>query len=185
MRQAFRNARQSVVRLRRAAGGLTLIELLIVLSIMGVLASIVMHNVTGMASQGKDRAYLEDRNNMQKAVDTYYANYQSSYPTRNTLPGPTGNIPTNTAYIDFFRLLSIGKLLTFPESAGPWNNVSEAGGFGDSPFIGCVTSGNGSVTLSGSCVPGAGSYSWWVDGFGRAKSQNTQGQTNTFNGRYP
>lgn len=158
-------------------------ELLIVLSIMGVLASIALQNVTGMASQGKDRAFIEDRGNMQKAADTYYTEYGKFYPTRNTLAGPT--TVTISAYIDFFRLLTIGKLLTPPESAGPWNNVSEDGGFGDSPFTGCSTNGNGSIATTVTRTAGSGSHSWWIDAFGRARSQNTEGQTNRCNGRYP
>lgn len=160
--------------------GLTLIELLIVLSILGVLAAIVLGNVTGMSSQGKDTSFEEDENNMQKASDTYYSQYKNFYPTRNLSGSST---ITNSAYIDFFRLLSIGKLLTAPQSAGSWNNVSSAAGFGSATP--CSAAANGEVQSINSCSPGLGSYSWWVDNTGKVHSQNTAGQTDTFNGRYP
>ncbi len=172
-------------KLWRARAGLTLIELLIVLSILGVLAAIVLGNVTGMSSSGKESSFQEDQNSMQKASDSYYSQYKNSYPTRNLLAASATAV-TSTAYIDFFRLLSQGKLLAAPQSAGPGNNVNKTVGFGDSPFSGCGATALPALTIpSGSCTAGLGSYIWWVDNAGVVHSQNTAGVTDAYNGRYP
>ncbi len=165
----------------RDRAGLTLVELLIVLSILGVLVAIVLGNVTGMSSQGKEQSFLEDQNGMQKASDAYYSQYKNSYPTRN-LAGTVA--VANTSYIDFARLTQAGKMLNAPQSAGAFNNIG-ATSFGDSPFTGCSTAAIGTITVVGGCTPGLGSYHWWVDNAGEVHSQNTAAQTDTFNGRYP
>ncbi|MDP2919571.1 MAG: prepilin-type N-terminal cleavage/methylation domain-containing protein [Dehalococcoidia bacterium] len=56
---------------RRGQKGFTLIELVIVLAVIGVLAAIVIPNVSGFVGRGKERAWEADRNILQAAVDAY------------------------------------------------------------------------------------------------------------------
>jgi general secretion pathway protein G len=58
-------------RRRRAESGFTLIELLVVIAILGVLAGIVIFNVTGVTDRGAVAACNTEINTVQTAVDTY------------------------------------------------------------------------------------------------------------------
>lgn len=68
-----------VARRRGPQGGFTLIELLVVIAVLGVLAAIVIFNVTGVANKGKQNACQTDKQTVQTAVDAYY-NDHNSYP---------------------------------------------------------------------------------------------------------
>lgn len=150
--------------LRRVAGGqqgITLVELLIVLSILGVLSSIVAANVTGGTTKGRDKAWVADNDGIQAAVENYYS-IMNAYPT---IGGGLGYITvTNNAYIDFYYLHRGQQLRKPPASAGPAN------------FVSVWTAGT---------TPGSGSYNWWVEVGGKLHSQNTDGQKDVFNGLYP
>lgn len=56
---------------RRGQKGFTLIELVIILAVLGVLAAIVIPNVSGFLGRGKERAWEADRNILQAAVDAW------------------------------------------------------------------------------------------------------------------
>jgi len=69
--------------------GYTLVELLVVIAILGVLIAIVVPNVTGFLSAGKQQAYEADRAILQQTVDAYYAlNIPNRYPVLQELPAP-------------------------------------------------------------------------------------------------
>jgi len=51
--------------------GFTLIEILVVLAVLGVLAAVVVPNVTGFLGRGKDRGWEADRRLLQGAVDAW------------------------------------------------------------------------------------------------------------------
>ena len=50
-------------------GGFTLIELLVVVTILGVLAAVVMTNVSKFAGEGETQANLTEYDNMQTGID--------------------------------------------------------------------------------------------------------------------
>lgn len=68
-------------RIRRARRdeGFTLIEVLVVISILGVLAGIVVFAVAGVTDRGKTSACKTDKATVQTAVQAYYA-VNSAYP---------------------------------------------------------------------------------------------------------
>ena len=65
--------------------GFTLIEILIVLAVMAVLAAVVIPNVAGFLSRGKERAFDADRRILQSAVDAW----RSDVGARSGNPWPT------------------------------------------------------------------------------------------------
>ena len=86
--------------------GFTLIELLVVIAIIGVLAAVIMVNLSGVRSKGNDAKRVSDVKNILLAVGLYY-NDNNQYPTSltdlvpNYLPSeprdPAGNAYGYTA----------------------------------------------------------------------------------------
>lgn len=125
--------------------GFTLIEILIVLAVLGILAAVVVPNMTGFLGRGKDRSYEADQRVVQTAVDAYYTDTLTrpgspKYPTGN---GTSGSASTST-YINMTHLVSGNYLKNVPQSASADN-------------------------------PGAsgGSYSWYIDANGLVQSSPT------------
>ncbi len=55
--------------------GFTLVELLIVIVILGILATVVVFSVRGITDQGKENACETDERTLEVAVESYYAKY--------------------------------------------------------------------------------------------------------------
>jgi type IV pilus assembly protein PilA len=68
-----RFVKQRTARFNRAEGGFTLVELLIVIAILGVLAAIVLPNVTGLANSGQTEAAKAELSIVQTAMDVMMA----------------------------------------------------------------------------------------------------------------
>jgi prepilin-type N-terminal cleavage/methylation domain-containing protein len=61
--------------------GFTLIELLVVISIIGVLATLLLANVSGVRERGRDAQRKSDINQIQKALEIYKASLSApAYP---------------------------------------------------------------------------------------------------------
>ncbi len=63
--------------------GFTLVELLIVIVILGILATVVVFSVQGITDQGKDNACDTDVRTMEVALESYFAKYGSAGGTPN------------------------------------------------------------------------------------------------------
>ena len=74
--------------------GFTLIELLVVIAILGVLAAVVVPNVSRFMGQGKGEAGLTELHSIQTAVTALMADQN---PSLTTIPGtlPTAAAPSN------------------------------------------------------------------------------------------
>ncbi len=55
--------------------GFTLVELLIVIVILGILATVTVFAVRGITDQGQTSACNADKKTMQTAVEAYYAQF--------------------------------------------------------------------------------------------------------------
>ena len=99
-----------MMSLRRDERGFTLVELLIVISILGVLMAIVVPNVGGLLGAGKEASFSADRATIQTAVDAYYLTRNPNvYPTTGGAGGA----------VNFTYLVTNSNLLrSVPQSAG-------------------------------------------------------------------
>jgi general secretion pathway protein G len=66
--------RQARKRSQRNQGGFTLVELLVVIAILGVLAAIVLFNISGVSATAACNAMKTDGATIQDAADLYYNN---------------------------------------------------------------------------------------------------------------
>jgi len=93
-------------KMHRESKGFTLVELLIVIAILGVLAAVVLPNVTGLVGEGTTEANNAELATIQTAVDTMMAKERiSSGMTRTTSTADMSVFPTSSypIYPDYLR----------------------------------------------------------------------------------
>lgn len=66
----------SLLRRRRTQGGFSLIELIVVVTIIGILAGIALINVRTAQTKAREAALKENLFQMRKAIDNFYADKQ-------------------------------------------------------------------------------------------------------------
>ena len=78
--------------------GFTLIELLIVIIIIGILAAIVVFSVQGVTNNAGKNTCQQNANELNTAIEAYYASNNHTYPTTVTslIPGFLKSDPTGT-----------------------------------------------------------------------------------------
>ena len=117
--QVLNSARR---RSHRSQGGFTLVELLVVIAILGVLAAIVLFNISGVNASAACNGMKTDGATIQGAADLYY-NLYGVYPagtaTPATLPGAgdsanpgagVPNPPTAAFYVNQQELIMANLL---------------------------------------------------------------------------
>lgn len=66
----------STPRRRRAQSGFSLIELLVVVTIIGILAAVAVVQVRHMQQKAREAALMDNLHSMRKAIDNFYADKQ-------------------------------------------------------------------------------------------------------------
>jgi prepilin-type N-terminal cleavage/methylation domain-containing protein len=75
-------------KLHRGEKGLTLIELLIVVAILGILAAIIVPNLVGFLTTGKVAAANTEVANVESAALAYFADNDGDFPTDSSFLEP-------------------------------------------------------------------------------------------------
>ena len=100
-------------RSHRNQGGFTLVELLVVIAILGILAAIVLFNISGVNANAACNAMKTDGATVQGAADLYYVNHSNLYP----VTGGDKATPASVAPVDkvnIAELLSSGYMHQTP-----------------------------------------------------------------------
>lgn len=102
--------------IRKTEGGFTLVEMLVVVSILGVLASVAVVAIGGTMSESKVAACKSDVATVQTATDTHYAKV-GKYPTEVAdLADELRTIPSSEDYE--FAFSTDGKVTAVTDPVG-------------------------------------------------------------------
>ena len=108
-------------RARRGQGGFTLVELLVVIAILGILAAIVLFNISGVNASAACNAMKTDGATVQGAADLYYNNL-NVYPV---LPADVA-APANGSGVNVTELLTSNLLHQRPSATETFTYITGA-----------------------------------------------------------
>ena len=113
-------------RSKRGQGGFTLVELLVVIAILGILAAIVLFNISGVNASAACNAMKTDGATIQGAADLYYNN-RAVYPVA---PPPAGQVdtanPPNLSTVSITELLTSNLLHQAPPATETFTYIVSA-----------------------------------------------------------
>ena len=96
-------------RINRGSKGFTLVELLIVVAILGILAAVVLPNVTGLVGEGQTEAAAAELVTVQTAMDTMMAKSNLTSVTATAATSNMSSFPTgNPLYPNYLRTATTG-----------------------------------------------------------------------------
>lgn len=101
----------------KALHAFTLLELLVVISIIGLMASVILASLTNAEQEAHDKRRVADLKQIEAALNLYYSRY-NAYPTEAS--GANGNMTTNAT----FKTLLSPYLKAMPvDPLGPGNST--------------------------------------------------------------
>jgi general secretion pathway protein G len=114
-------------RSKQGQAGFTLVELLVVIAILGVLAAIVLFNISGVSANAACNAMKTDGATIQDAADLYYNSHNNLYPdsTGGDKAAPAAGDAVNVAELTGANLLHQAPPATeaFTYNAAPTGTV--------------------------------------------------------------
>lgn len=168
---------------KRGEKGFTLIEIIIVLAVLGVLAAVVVPNVSGFLGRGKERGWNSDRDTLQAAVDSYRTDVAhraaagNPWPTLGGLigaPWDSGNgtyvqtLNTSTANYTDGDYTDVGERDIYLETGEDRNSFIDIGALITDKYLksaNAVKSADRRLNNTATNSP-SGSYGWFIDANG-------------------
>ncbi len=152
---------------RKGEKGFTLIEIIIVLAVMGILAAVVVPNVSGYIGRSKERGWEADRNLLQASVDSWRTDISKR--TANPWPTLGGLIGTPTdgpvADGDF---ADVGDKDAIRETGEDLNSFIDIGALATDGYLKSAKTVKSAdkrlLTTATNTV--SGSYGWFIDSTG-------------------
>lgn len=145
----------------RSQLGVTIIEMLIVVAVIGILAAIAVPSLTGFLSTSKEESIRSDKGSLQSAVDGYRSANSNTIPIKvevgdtvttasnsitNCLTNASGSLrtspPKNNCFLDLEALATGG----FLSSASSVTSASSDNAAGNTGLYSWVLMTNGEVT---------------------------------------
>lgn len=111
-------------KFHRGEKGLTLIELLIVVAVLGILAAIIVPNLIGFLTTGKLAAANAEAASVETAALAYYADHNGTFPTSSAQLDDY--LSDNTVYGDPYTIEDVyGKITgaSSTDSAIEWSTT--------------------------------------------------------------
>jgi prepilin-type N-terminal cleavage/methylation domain-containing protein len=113
MFEGIKNKKSNNPRLKKSGEGFTLIEILVVIAIIGLLASVIITSITKARYRSRDTKRVSDLKQIQKALEIYISNHgslpsPSAYGRSNVSPGwwdGWWDLSTNSAGNGFMNFL--------------------------------------------------------------------------------
>ncbi len=165
---------KSLMKLLKKQGGVTIIEMLIVVAVIGILAAIAVPNLTGFLGTSKDQSWTSDKGSLQSAVDGYRSANSNLIPIK-TVTGDT----VTTASSSIASCLASGA--TAMRTSVPKNNCAiDISALVTGGFLSSATSV--SSASDDNVTGGTGSYTWVILANGEVTGFNKTANTAGFTG---
>jgi prepilin-type N-terminal cleavage/methylation domain-containing protein len=124
--------------------GFTLIEMLIVIIILGILAMIIVPQITVSTEDAKLSTLQANLSGIRSAVETYYAQHLNTYPGRNVTSGTGTTGSDGDAATAFVAQLTqytteAGLVQTSKDSTFKYGPYIKGGSLGNNPFTSTST----------------------------------------------
>lgn len=124
LKKSIHNSRFAILEAR---GAFTLIEMLIVVAIIGILASAIMVGLGPAQQKGRDARRMSDLNGAQNALELYYTQ-NSQYPLSESSPITFSALKVLNGSSNIFSLVGVTNFVTTDPSSKPYCYESLNGG---------------------------------------------------------
>jgi len=115
--------------MRKSASGFTIVELLIVIVVIAILATISIVAFNGVQKRANDTARISDMTTLTKAL-AIYATQQGNFPASAPNPGSsTWEISTDPGFMSSLNAITNSKVFKAPGSSVYWYHTFAAGSY--------------------------------------------------------